>query len=365
MSASQTQDSKNISINYYGYFVPTGGYGVANWNWVKHLRRIGIDVIPHGKFMPKVGDKEWEYLNEEEREIAKIPFTKQRIGIIETTPFDFGTIDTEIKIANTMGENDMLGKPWVDACNGMDYILVPNEFQKKVFINSGVEKKKIKIIPHGTETEKFPYFIRPKRDVFTFGIVGYLNGTEDEEGRKMDRKGVFDVIQAFASEFGKDEPVRLILKTSNSAFGYYSRFTTPQICTINKLYDSVELNKLYQDLDCFVFPSKAEGIGQPPREAMATGLPVIVGNYSGLEEIAKNEFSYPIIPSGFFKRKGWVEQPGNWAQYDVSELMYLMRYIYEHQEEAKEKGKSAAEEIRKNHSWVHAALQMKKFLSGL
>ena len=365
MSVLQTPISNNISINYFGYFTSFGAYGIANMQWVKHLRRQGITVYPHGKFMPKIGDKEYGILNDEEREITQIPFIKQRIGIIETTPFDFETIDTEIKIANTMCENDLMGKPWVKACNGMNYVLVPNVFQKDVFINSGVKEEKVKIIPHGTETDKFLELNRPTRDVFTFGMVGYLNGTEDEEGRKLDRKGVFDVIQAFSSEFSEDEPVQLILKTSNPAFGYYSRFTNRQIHTINKLYDTIELCNLYHSLDCFVFPSKAEGIGQPPREAMATGLPVIVGNYSGLEEIANEKYCYPISPSGFFKRKGWVEQPGNWATYDISELMYLMRYIFEHQAEAKEKGKKAAKEIRKNHSWENAAVKMKEFLLTL
>lgn len=365
MSVLQTPIINNISINYYGYFTPFGGYGIANFNWVKHLIRQGVEVSPHAKFLPIEGSKEWNILNDEEKSICKIPFIKQKIGIIETTPFDFETIDTEIKIANTMAENAELGKPWVNACNSMDYVLVPNIFQKNVFINSGVKQEKVRIVPHGTETEKFPELNRPARDVFTFGMVGYLNGTEDEEGRKLDRKGVFDVIQAFASEFSEDEPVQLILKTSNPAFGYYSRFTNRQIHTINKLYDTIELCNLYHSFDCFVFPSKAEGIGQPPREAMATGLPVILGNYSGLEEIADEKICYPISPSGFFKRKGWVEQPGNWATYDISELMYLMRYVYEHQTEAKEKGAKAATEIRRNHSWTNAAVKMKEFLLQL
>jgi glycosyltransferase involved in cell wall biosynthesis len=343
----------NISLSYYGYFTPFGGYGIANFNWVKHLRRAGVSVFPHGKFLPKPGEKEWDVLNAEEREIAQLPFEKQRIGIIETTPFDFNTIKTDIKIANTMAENDTLGKPWVKACNGMDYVVVPNAFQRDVFLNSGV--KNVHVIPHGTETEKFPYYDRPKRNNFTFGIVGYLN----------DRKGVFDVIQAFASEFGHHEPVQLILKSSNPDFGYYRNFNHPHIYTNTALMTPDALNRLYQKFDCFVFPSKAEGIGQPPREAMATGLPCIVGNYSGLEEIAKKEFAYPLNPVSFKKRDGWVEQPGNWAYYDIAELMYLMRYIYEHPEEAKEKGKAAATEIRTNHSWQIAATRMKDFISKL
>ena len=344
----------SLSINYYGYFTPFGGYGIANMNWVKHLRRLGVQVFPHGKFMPVVGTPEYEVLNDEEKEIAAIPFEKQRIGVIETTPFDFNLIDNEVKVANTMAENDTIGKPWVNASNRMDYVLVPNKFQETVFKESGVESP-VFVIPHGTETEKFPYFERPKREIFTFGIVGWLN----------DRKGVFDVIRAFASEFDNNEPVRLILKTSNPSFGYYSNFNDPRITTINKLTSPEELNLLYQSLDCFVFPSKAEGIGQPPREAMATGLPVILTKWSGLSEISLKSISYPIEPIAFTERKEWEEQPGNWAEIDIAELMYWMRYVYEHQSKAKLKGKKAAEFIRKNYSWEAAAKAMKCFLETL
>lgn len=333
---------------------PFGGYGIANFNWIKHLRRQGLEVSPHGKFMPKPGDKEWEALNEEEREIASIPFEEKKIGIIETTPFDFHTITNKIKIANTMAESDYIGKQWVDECNRMDYIVVPNKFQYDVFKRSGVSVP-ITIVPHGTETEKFPYYHRPKRDIFTFGIAGYLN----------ERKGVFDVIQAFASEFDRDEPVRLLLHSSNPDFGYYKFFSDPRIITDCVLLKPWQLNRWYQELDCFVFPSKAEGIGQPPREAMSTGLPVIVGNYSGLEDIAFNTVSYPLNPSHFTKRTDMPDQPGNWANYSIEELMYLMRYVYENQLEAKSKGALASTYIRVNNSWEAAAGKMIEFLKGV
>lgn len=345
-----------MKINYHGYFTPFGGYGIANFHWVKSLRKLGIEVFPSGKFMPREGDEEWKVLSEEEKEIAVIPYEKQKIGIIETTPFDFNEIDNEIKIANTMAESDILGEPWVNACNAMDYVIVPNEFQYNVFLNSGVSKDKLKIIPHGTDTERYSYMPRErKKDVFTFGIVGWLD----------ERKGAFEVIRAFASEFEPSEPVELILKTSNKAFGYYSQFRDNRIKTINTLMSPDELLALYENLDCFVFPSKAEGIGQPPREAMATGLPTIVTNYSGLEEIALPEISYPLQPIGFSDRKEWVEQPGKWAEIDIQELMYQMRYVYEHQEEAKIKGKKASEYINKNASWELAAGKMKRFLETI
>lgn len=343
-----------IKINYFGYFTPYGGYGIANLNWITYLTRLGVDVSCHKKFSYAPGSPEYEVLSKEQLQILDKPFEKRKVGIIETTPFDFGIIESDFKIANTMCESDRIGKPWVDACNGMDLIVVPNEWNKQVFESSGVVRP-IEIIRHGTWTEMYPYYDRPKRDVFTFGIVGWLDN----------RKGVFDVIRAFSSEFSPEEPVQLYLKSSSKDFGYYSHFHDKRIRTdIHHLSPDL-LRELYYSFDAFVFPSKAEGVGQPPREAMSTGLPVILTDYSGLHEVADPRYSYPLQPKEFLSRVDWTEQPGQWAQIDIQELMATMRYVYEHQAEAKEKGRMASEVIHREHSWEFCAGKMVDLLQGV
>ena len=141
-----------MKLSYYGYFTPFGGYGIVNLYWVKHLLRQGIEVFPHTKYKIQPTTPEWEALDPEEQSIFSLPFEQQKIGIIETTPFDFNLIDTPIKICNTMCEADFLGPEWVDAINQMDYVIVPNEWNKKVFVESGVSKK-IVVIPHGQDVE--------------------------------------------------------------------------------------------------------------------------------------------------------------------------------------------------------------------
>ena len=78
-----------LKINYYGYFTPFGGYGIANLNWVTHLTRQGVQVSPHAKFISDPGTPEYNALTDEQRDILAKPFEKTRVGIIETTPFSF------------------------------------------------------------------------------------------------------------------------------------------------------------------------------------------------------------------------------------------------------------------------------------
>ncbi len=143
------------------------------------------------------------------------------------------------------------------------------------------------------------------------------------------------------------------IKNSNPYFGHKT-FKDPRIKVINKFYTFDEIAKFYTLLDCFVFPSHAEGSGLPPREAMATGLPVILTDWSGLSEVA--QYGYPLKPISIdhpdFRGE---EQPGFMAKIDVREMMSHMRYCFSHRESAIKKGRMASEFIHKEFSWDSCA----------
>lgn len=341
----------SLKISTYSFHTPIGGYGILNNNIYKHLVRHGVEVFCSHEFAPPESSNEWLILDEEERNLFRKPFEKQKIGISGTTPFEFIHNQSEVKVAMTMAESDRLGEKWVTACNGMTHVIVPSQFFLDVFRNSGINVP-ISIIPGGVDTERFPYFEREEKDVFTFGSCGYLN----------ERKGIFELIRAFSSEFAHDEPVKLKLHTSNGFFRYYKDFKDPRITLSWKHKTFDELKDFYNSLDCFVFPSKAEGIGYPPREAMSTGLPTILTNYSGLSDVADPKYAYPLQVKSLTPRKDMLEQPGNWAEIDIAELMYWMRYVYEHQQESREKGKKASETLAANYSWNYCTELLINFL---
>ncbi|MBI5357052.1 glycosyltransferase family 4 protein [Candidatus Collierbacteria bacterium] len=343
-----------MKLSYWGYGTPFGGYGIANIQWIKHLSRLGVDVYFHGQFAPQPGTREWQALDDEERALFEKPFEVCNVGLVEATPWQFHLNRSKIKIANTMAEADKLGPDWVKACNGMDRIIVPNEFYKQVFRGSGVSVP-ITVIPHGVDTDRYGFIIRRGKPIFTFGSCGYLN----------DRKGALELIQAFASEFDQGEPIRLRLHSTNGYFGYYKYLSDPRIEVTTDLWHPDELVKFYHDLDCFVFPSRAEGVGYPPREAMSTGLPVILMNYSGLSDVASPDFSYPLEPDGFEDRPGMLEQPGKWARIDIPQIMYWMRYVYQHKGEAKTKGIIASQIMRQKYAWPICAKRLKDYLENI
>ena len=343
----------NISISSYGFHTPVGGYGICNNGWIKYLTRAGVDVRVHPRHAPRPGSNEWSLLDDEEREIFSKPFVKYDIGISGTTPWEFKENESPIKVAMTMAESDRISTHWAQACNGMTHVIVPNEFFKDVFRSSGVTVP-ISVIRSGIDFEKIHPIDRPQRDIYTFGICGYLN----------ERKGVFDVIQAFASEFAPDERVRLCMHTTNHFFRYYKNYTDPRISISYQYKTYQDMLAYYASLDAFVFPSKAEGIGYPPREAMATGLPTIVTSYSGLAELCAS-YCYPLNVRELVKRTDMLDQPGNWANIEIRELMYFMRYVYEHRVSSIRKGKTAAIIMRKMYDYEVLVPKLLTLLGGL
>jgi glycosyltransferase involved in cell wall biosynthesis len=325
--------------NWYGWSNPRSGYGIVNLEYSTALNRLLKGGVSYGwERVTDILPMDFQQLTEEQKELLTKPYVKEKIGVIKTTPPLFYMNTSEFRIGYTMVENTRIGDGWVNFCNNMDGIFVPSQFLVQVFQECGV-KKPIKVVKQGINSKNFPFINRPNKEKFVFGTVGYID----------DRKNWKDMVQAFCSEFEPDEPVELWIKNANVYFAH-NGFTDPRIKVINRFYTPKELHTLYGLFDCFLCPSHAEGSCLPAREAMATGLPVILTNWSGLSEIAN--YGYPLTPVAIdYPDIRGAEQPGFMARLDVQELMYYMRYVYEHRNEAKAKGITASKYIHENWEW--------------
>lgn len=328
-----------MKLNWYGWYNSQSGYGIVNLEYSTAVNRLTNGGVSVGweRRVDMLPDM-WNMLTKEQKELLEKPYVKEKIGIIKTTPQLFHMNTSEFRIGYTMVENTKIGPRWAELCNNMDAIFVPSNFLVDVFKEGGVTKP-IKVVKQGINSESFPYFEREEKEKFIFGTLGFID----------ERKNWKDLIQAFSSEFDEREPVELWIKNSNKYFEHLN-FADKRIKTINEYYSFEKIQGLYKLFDCFVSPSHAEGSGLTPREAMATGLPVILTNWSGQTEVAN--WGYPIDPIAIdYPDIRGNEQPGFQARLDVRELMYWMRYVYEHRAEAKEKGKKASEYIHKNWNW--------------
>jgi glycosyltransferase involved in cell wall biosynthesis len=123
----------------------------------------------------------------------------------------------------------------------------------------------------------------PERFIF------YVGGLDE-------RKNVANLIAAFAAVFHEtgDPDLRLLVSGDPNRLGSSSLFPDwrPLAASLG-VADHVlctyvpeeDLPLIYSATSCFVYPSRAEGFGLPPLEAMACGAPVVCSDRTSLPEV--------------------------------------------------------------------------------
>ena len=269
--------------------------------------------------------------------------------------------DGKYKIGFTMLETTGIPKEWVRQCNMMDEVWVPSTFNVETFRNSGVTVP-IHVIPLGID----PNFYNPK-------IVSYKNH------RKYTFLSVFEwgerkapevLLKAYSKAFTKSDEVVLICKVINNDGSInideeIRKLNLPAngpeiIFLYNTKFVDYDMATLYRSADCFVISTRGEGWGMPILEAMACGLPTIATAWSSQVDFFNESNGYPVDVEKLIdaKAKCPYYEGFKWANPSEEHLIQRMRYVYENQEAAREKGMKASEEVRTMWTWDKAAERM-------
>jgi glycosyltransferase involved in cell wall biosynthesis len=139
----------------------------------------------------------------------------------------------------------------------------------------GVEKARIRVVPHGVRHA--PVAGAPREPVILF--VGALQR----------RKNLVRLIEAF--ERLPERDWRLVLAGSHGygAGEILARIESSarrQAIIATGYLPDAELDRWYARASIFAFPSLDEGFGMPVLEAMSRGVPVLTSNRSALPEVA-------------------------------------------------------------------------------
>ena len=296
------------------------------------------------------------------------PFQLADTGIVYGFPNAFSSILNKNKIGFTMFETDKLPRggeknDWAgetgnpeDAMNSMDMIFTPSKHNKKLFKKEGVTVP-IEIVHLGIDPKMFPKYERPKRSTFTFLMLATLTI----------RKNPGMVLGAFLDLFKDREDVKLLLKTQSGTLGHI-QLPYKNIQIVDEHSTVEQLKWYYRSADAFVFPTRGEGFGLPPMEAMATGLPTIIADHTGMAEFANSEYNYPI-PVGSLKKairfpKKWGNI-GNWYEPDYEALKRAMKDIVDNKEAAYQKGLRASDWVHKNFTFDQTAKKIVQLVQRL
>jgi glycosyltransferase involved in cell wall biosynthesis len=313
------QANNDPALGLYMATVTQGGadgYGMASHLLIKQLTKLGEQI--------------------------KTYYDKQNIAILFHAPYGILQIEAPYRIIYTMFESDRIPDEWHDYLDAADLILVPSAWCQGVFAKAGYAAQ---VVPLGYDADTFKYVerkpVRAQRRNFTFLHYNAFNA----------RKGFMEVFNAFTQEFRRDEPVTLVLKTTlNRTPIPIIKSQYPNIEVITGKATKAQLNNILTNADCFVFPSRGEGFGVTPLEAMATGMPAIVPNAHGISEYFNKDYMYEVKVSGtcpglYLRYKG--QDVGNMVVCDVADLRRQMRFAYEHESQSRKMGKRASEYVKK------------------
>ena len=191
------------------------------------------------------------------------------------------------------------------------------------------------------------------------------------------RKNPFAVVEAFSKAFSAisgPKPTLVVKVNYLERIGpAITRDLRAALQLVNGILidEHITRDEMYSVLnicDAYVSLHRSEGYGMGIAEAMYLGKPVIATAYSGNMEFMTSDNSYPVnyhlekIKASDHFYDPWnasvFEIGQEWGEPEVEHAAQLMRYVYEHQTEAKAKGKAASESIRTHFSHQSVGARM-------
>jgi glycosyltransferase involved in cell wall biosynthesis len=255
-----------------------------------------------------------------------------------------------------------------------DLVWVPSEWGRQTLIANGMSSDQVDVVPEGVSTDLYhPYFARPADSVTRFLTLGKFE----------ERKSQMETILAWASAFGNDPDVELVIKTDHfvnvdnkkqSLNNFLAQLGLDNVRPVWDKTDSQSIVDLYRSADVFVLPSKGEGWGLPVIEAAASGLPIITTYYSGQQQYLQHIQSsvlavdYKLGPitcpefQHFYPTKDG--NFGSWAVPTVDSIARALQTARKNCVALKQQAVDNAEIIRAEFSWPRCADRALKTLQS-
>ncbi len=368
-------------IIWVGPVYDRGGYGSVSRNYILGLRRRGIPVrvVNFGHTHDDLHPETVHIL----RVMEKTDVGRYPIGVVNYTPDIFPKIKFR-NVVKTVGctifETDRIPEKWVPHLNAMDEVWVPTKFNYDTFSQSGVDSKKIRIIPYAVDTD----YYRPISDTMSIpGKKGFVFLYVFAFGW---RKGFDLLLEAYCKEFTASDDVTLVLKVygwgnekedikkmildSVRARVDLNDAILPHFIIMDAALNQDEMRLLYNTCDLYISAERASGWGMPCMEAMAMGKPAAAVNWSGSTEFMHAENSLLIQPEKqmvpvdprLSQQLPELYGGHKWPEVKVAEISRIMRYAYDHSDKIKAIAQRGEKDVRSNYSLNKVAEQIENAL---
>lgn len=283
--------------------------------------------------------------------LSRFEFNKRSpYQLVLANPYKMESKPIEKVIFMSTYEADKVPESWIEPANASIGLIVPAKWVKSVVSSSGITSP-VFVVPEGITDNTIFDPVGSKFTFLHFDATSYAN-----------RKGGDLVVNAFIELFGNmQDKVKLVMKGRHHSIPFFRDY--PSVEYIFENYTDQQMKYLFSQTNCFVFPSRGEGFGLPPLEAMAHGIPTILTNGSAMQEFAKLGIPVRVekkIPSDYGKVIA-----GNWNLPDIKHLKELMWNVYVNYETEKERAVENAKIVWERYNFDTVAKELAKTVNKI
>ena len=347
------------SLNFVGPINNQTGYGITSTNILKSLSTQGVDISLFPMGGVSVDNK------------ADSQFIQ---GLAQKTTHTWNTEAPCFKIwhphdlASSVGkgkygaliffELDRLKVAEVPMVNKLDTVFVSSQWAVDVLKNSGITTNIVKA-PLAVNTEIFKDYGQPitfKNDSYKFINIG----------KWEIRKGHDFLLEAFNNAFNKEDKVELFMINQNPFLSqqenniwsktYKDSKLGEKINILPRVNTHVDLAKVIRDMDCGIFPARAEGWNNEILEVMALNKPIITTNYSAHTEYCTKHNSFLIDVDGLTNADDgkFFNNEGQWANLGKNQMDQTVEHLQKVYKDNIKSNPSGLETIKK-YTWDNTA----------
>lgn len=280
----------------------------------------------------------------------------------------------QYRVMRTMSESMQVPANDVRCCKLADETWVPTEWHARVYEDAGCPD--VHVLGEAVDSDAL-FVPRTSDEIEARGAASSARPFRFLSNfRWTERKGYGALLRAYWEEFGAGDNVELYLRT------YMAPWDVIQYSTVGAEMDAImksmgldeasaaaatvldgELDRsglaaMYRAADAFVLPSRGEGWGLPAMEAMMSGLPAIVTNFSGFTGFCDARTAYAMVDVA-------VDRTSSDAEPSIAELRSAMRSLYElGPSGAASAGARLSAELRRHWSPARLAVALTERLEG-
>ncbi len=250
-------------------------------------------------------------------------------------------------------------------------ILTHSKWSQTGFINTGFPPRKVSIVPLGVSSDFRPLTVLEKREARSH-FLGNPNTTVFfSNGAMTSNKGIDLLLKIFKLLLDNyPDCCLLVLKGLDKMYSskwrlsdwvYQYKLPVGSVRYDGQMLSTKQLNLLYNSVDVYVSPYKAEAFNLPVLEAMACGLPVIVTSGGSTDDfVPEHSMGTMLVKSKLVKAPKNIslhDSDGRWLEPDEDHLLKVMEHFLQNR-------KSVQAAASKNNVKAAASFTWKQFARG-